>query len=326
MSKKWLAGALTGALLLGGMESLILPMHAEPAHEIDRSAPNFAAKASIPQQQFSLLNSGVEPRQPLRFTPHANETQTTTMILQTNVSMAAWGQVLPSMDAPATTMTYESTITQVDDNGDIHYQMYCTGVDVGESPNAPPELRQVLEAQLNNLVGSGGTFVMDSQGNVKESNFSLSENADAMMQQLFDQVSQSVEQLSTPFPEEAVGLGAQWQITHALNVNGIELTQNTTYELVSLQNNVATLNVSVEQQAPSQTIAPPGLPPAATVTLNSMQSQGEGQVTIRLDQLMPQSGTMSMQSSADMKIFQEGMPQEMPMTSTTTIQMEWRSQ
>jgi Family of unknown function (DUF6263) len=326
MSKTWLAGALTGALLLGGMESLTLPMHAETANEIDRSAADLTADAPTPQQQFSLLNSGVEPRQPLRFAPQAHEKQTTTMTLQTNVSIAAGGQVLPSMDAPATTMTYESTITQVDDNGDIHYQMYCTGVDVGESPNAPPELHQVLEAQLNNLVGSGGTFVIDSRGSVKESNFSLSENADAMMQQLFDQVSQSVKQLSTPFPEEAVGLGAQWQIAHTLNVNGIELTQKTTYELVSWQDQVATLNVRVEQQAPSQTIAPPGLPPDAKVTLNSMQSQGEGQVMIRLDRLMPQSGTMSMQSAADMNIFQEGMPQAMPMTSTTTIQMEWRSQ
>jgi hypothetical protein len=326
MSKRWLAGALTGALLLGSMESLTLPMHAETANEIDRSAADLTADAPTPQQQFSLLNPGVEPRQPLRFAPQAHERQTTTMTLQTNVSMAAGGQVLPSMDAPVTTMTYESSITQVDDNGDIHYQMYCTGVDVGESPNTPPELRQVFEAQLKNLVGSGGTFVIDSRGSVKESNFGLSENADAMMQQLFDQVSQSIEQLSTPFPEEAVGLGSQWQIAHTLNVNGIELTQKTTYELVSWQDQVATLNVRVEQQAPSQTIAPPGLPPDATVTLNFMQSQGEGQVMIRLDRLMPQSGTMSMQSAADMNIFQEGMPQAMPMTSTTTIQMEWRSQ
>jgi Family of unknown function (DUF6263) len=326
MKKRWLAGALTGAIALGGISPLTIPVQAETAKEIDRSSRDFVSDAASPQQQFSLLDAGVEPRQPLRFAPQANEMQTTVLTLHTNVAIVAAGQVLPRVDSPPSMMTFESKITQVDDNGDIHYQMYCTGVEVGDSPNGPPELRQVLETQLNNLVGSGGTFVIDSRGNAKESNFSLSENADAMMQQIFDQVSQSVEQLSTPFPEEAVGLGAQWQIAHTLNVNGIELTQKTTYELVSLQDNVATLNVSVEQQAPSQTIAPPGLPPGATVTLNSMQSQGEGQVTIRLDRLMPQSGTMSMQSAADMNIFQEGIPQDMPMTSTTTIQMEWRSQ
>ncbi|MGB3236827.1 MAG: DUF6263 family protein [Geitlerinemataceae cyanobacterium] len=325
MKKRWLAGALTGAIALGGF-SLLTPVQAEAEKKTDRSAPNLVLEATSPEPAFSLLDAGVEPRQPLRFVPQANEMQTITITLQTNVAMAAGGQVLPSVDAPASTMTVESTITQVDDNGDIHYQMYYTGIEVGESPNAPPELRQVLEAQMQNLVGAGGTFVMDSRGHVKETNFSLSENADAMTQQLFQEVSQSVRQLSTPFPEEAVGLGARWQIAQALEVNGMELTQNAIYELVSLQDNVATLNISLEQQAPSQEIEIPGLPDGATVTLNSLQSQGEGQVTIQLDRLMSESGTMSMQSDTDMKISQAGMSEEMPMTSSTTIQMDWRSQ
>lgn len=326
MRKRWLTGALTGVLLLGSIESLTLPMQAETVNEIDQSAPENVSDTLSLQQQFSLLNAGIEPRQPLRFAPQAHEMQTTTMTLQTKVSMVAGGQVLPSMDAPASKMTFESTITQVDDNGDIHYQMYCTGIEVADSPNAPPQVRELLEAQLKNLVGAGGTFVMDNQGNVKESNFSLPDNADALMQEIFEQISQSFEQLSTPFPAEAVGLGAQWQIAQTMTVNGMQLTQNTIYELVSLQDHLATLKISLDQQAPSQQIAPPGLPPGATVTLNSMQSQGEGQVQLRLDRLMPESGTMSMQSETDLKIFQEGMPQEMPMTSTTTITMEWQSQ
>jgi Family of unknown function (DUF6263) len=324
MKKRWLAGALTGAIVLGGMSPIATPIQAETAN--DHSTRDLIFNTASPQPTFSLLNSGVEPRQPLRFAPQAHETQTTTMTLWTNVAMTAAGQVFPSMDAPTSMMTFESTITQVDDNGDIHYEMYCTGIEVGDSPKAPPQVRELLEAQLSNLIGSGGTFVIDSRGNVKDSNFSLSENADPMAQELFEQALQSVEQISTPFPEEAVGLGAQWQIAHTLTVNGMEMTQNVLYELVSLQNNVATLNISLEQQAPSQTIQPPGMPPGATVTLNSMQSQGQGQVTIRLDRLMPENGTISVQSETDLNIFQEGMPQEMPMTSTITIQMEWISQ
>ncbi|HIK33794.1 MAG TPA: hypothetical protein IGS17_04665 [Oscillatoriales cyanobacterium M59_W2019_021] len=242
-----------------------------------------------------------------------------------NVTMSAGGQVVP-FDAPASILTFESEITQVDDNGDIHFQMSCTDAEVGDSTNAPPEVRQVLEAQMQNLVGLGGTMVMDSRGNVKESNFSLPETADPTMREHFDRVSQSIDRLSTPFPEEAVGMGARWQIDHALKVNGIELTQTAIYELVSLDNNVATLNMTVEQQAPPQQLESPGLPPGATVTLNSMQARGEGQVTIRLDRLMPEIGTMSLQSNTDMSIVPEGMAQAMPMTSTTMMQMEWQSQ
>lgn len=326
MNKRWFAGALTGAIALGGISPLTLPLLAETLKDLDRSTPDRVSDAPSLQPQYSLLDAGVEPRQPLRFAPQPNQMQTTTMTLQSNVAMEVGGQVLPSMDAPASTMTFESSITQVDDNGDIHYQMYCTGVEVADSPNAPPQVRELLDAQLKNLVGAGGTFVMDSQGNVKESDFKLPENADAMMQQIFEQISQSFEQLSTPFPAEAVGLGAKWQMAQTLNVSGMQMTQNTLYELVSLQQNVATLKITIEQQAPSQQIAPPGLPPGAKVTLNSMASQGQGQVTIRLDRLMPESGTMSLQSATDLKIFQEGMPEEMPMTSTMTMQMDWRSQ
>lgn len=326
MSKKWFAGALTGAIALGGIFPVTPPLQAQPLKQVDRSTRDRVSDAPNLEQQYSLLDAGVEPRQPLRFAPQVNEKQTTTITLQTSVAMTVGEQVVPSMEAPASTMTFESTITQVDDNGDIHYQMSCTGIEVADSPNAPPQVRELLEAQLKTMVGAGGTFVMDSQGNVKESDFKLPDNADAMMQQIFDQVSQSFEQLSTPFPTEAVGLGAKWQIAQTMNVGGMQMTQNTVYELVSLQDNIATFNINLEQQAPSQQIAPPGLPPGAQVTLNSMASQGEGQVILRLDRLMPESGTLSMQSQTDLKIFQEGMPQEMPMTSTMTMQMNWRSQ
>lgn len=325
MKNRWFAGALTGAIVLGGFSPATMPAQAETANK-GSSAPNLVSEATIGSQQtFSLLDAGAEPRQALRFTPQASETQTTTMTMMMNVLMSAGGQVLP-FDAPTTILTFESEITQVDDNGDIHFQMSCTDAEVGDSTNAPPEVRQVLEAQIQNLVGFGGTMLMDSRGNVKESNFSLSETADPMMQELFDQISQSVDRLSAPFPEEAVGLGARWQIAHAMNVNGIKLTQTAIYELVSMDNNVATLNVTLEQQAPPQQLESPGLPPSATVTLNSMQARGEGQVTIRLDRLMPEIGTMSLQSNTDMSILPEGMAQAMPMTSTTMMQMEWQSQ
>ncbi|HIK33455.1 MAG TPA: hypothetical protein IGS31_19205, partial [Oscillatoriales cyanobacterium M4454_W2019_049] len=79
MKNRWFASALTGVLVLGGLSPATMPTQAETANK-GRSAPNLVSEATIGSQQtFSLLDTGAEPRQALRFTPQANETQTTTM-------------------------------------------------------------------------------------------------------------------------------------------------------------------------------------------------------------------------------------------------------
>ncbi len=285
-----------------------------------------ASPETVPETPVTLIDAGVEPRQELRFTPAVNLAQTTQLTMKMNMVMSMGGQTLPGLELPGNIITYLVNVKQIDANGDIHYEARCTDVAVTESENVMPEVRSQIEAQLQNVIGSGGMFVIDNRGNIKQADLVLPENADPMMQQVFEQLSSSMQQLSTPFPTESVGLGAQWSMSYALTMNGLTFMQNITYELVDLQDNVATLNINIEQQADPQAVNAPGLPPGAKITLNEMRSQGSGQVVMKLDRLMPIGGSLSMQTDTDMIVSPGSGAPDSPVSTQMNMQMNWQSE
>jgi Family of unknown function (DUF6263) len=338
MKKTILVGSLI-SLLAGGLVSSPSPLQAQSpqpkpspaASPVTAQAPTKTetvaetAAETAAEAPITLLSAGAEPRQELRFTPAANLTQTTQMTMKMDMVMSMAGQTIPGLELPGNIVTYLVNVTQIDANGDIHYEARCTDIAVTEGENVIPAVRSQIEAQLQNVIGSGGTFVIDNRGNIKQADLVLPENADPMMQQVFEQLSSSMQQLSTPFPTESVGLGAKWSMSYALTMNGLNFMQNVTYELVDLQDNVATLNIGIEQQADAQTVDAPGLPPGAKITLNEMRSQGSGQVIMQLDRLMPVGGSLSMQTDTDMTVSPGSGVPDSPVSTQMNMQMNWQS-
>ena len=167
---------------------------------------------------------------------------------------------------------------------------------------------------------------MDNRGQIKSGNIVLPEGGDPITKQLFNQMSNSLSQFSSPVPLEAVGKGAKWRVSSSLDIGGIQLTQTTLYELVDLKDNVATLNVSMEQQAKSQELTPIGVPAGTTFTLKSLNSQGQGQIIMPLDAVMPIRSNLSIRSNNGMSIKQGSSGQETTLETNLLMQMALESQ
>ncbi len=287
---------------------------------------NSTATSPVTPPTVELLDPGTGPKQELRFRPTANAKQTLTMTLNMDVVNSMAGQPAPTFKIPASVMTMDVLVTQVDANGDIHSEFSYTDADVGTDPSVPPELIDAMRSAIKQLVGLKGSFVTDNRGQVKSGRFALPEGSDPITKQLLEQMSNSLEQFSAPVPAEAIGKGAKWRVSSSLNVGGINLSQSAIYELVDLQNNVATLNVSMEQQAKSQTLTLPGLPTGATFTLKSLTSQGQGQMTMPLNAAGPIRSNMSMRSKSEMNIKEPSSGQEMPVETNISMQMTIESQ
>ncbi|MDY6940160.1 MAG: DUF6263 family protein [Cyanobacteriota bacterium] len=321
MKKTLLVGALVGALVGSSTEPLTLSLRAQPL-----TPENFQslemAQAEMAAPEVILLDAGAQPRQELRFTPVPDTKQTITISMEMDMTLSVAGQEMPA-DSPGNAMTFELTVIDVADNGDIEYELYCTEVEV---LGGDPEVRDAIEAQLQTFVGTGGNFTIDNRGQVRSANMDLPAGAAPELQQIFEQLTSSFEQLSTPLPQEAVGVGAQWNIVQAINVTEIDLTQNVTYELIGLDNNVATFDVTVEQYAEAQPIVTPGLPPGVTTTLDSMSSQGVGQMTMQFDRLMPVRSNLSMQTNSVTSVREAGTAEETVVNSTMVMQMDVESQ
>jgi Family of unknown function (DUF6263) len=255
---------------------------------------------AVAKPHLELLSSGAEPRQELRFRPVLKAQQQGIMTLNMDMVVSLAGNPRPKTKMPATVMKFTTTLTKIDPNGDIHYQFRYTNVDVKSDASLPPSALAKLRSQLQKIKGLSGTVVVDNRGQTISGNFAIPKGADAMMRQMVDQMSQSIDQFSAPVPAAAVGVGAKWRVTTTPTMSGVKLQQTATYELVKSQNGVVTLNVAVAQQAAAQPINTPGLPTGSTLTLKSLNSTGQGQTMMRFDQLIPLNAQLTMQSNSTM--------------------------
>ena len=289
----------------------------------DRGVSAPAANSKIPQVE--LLNPGAEPRQQLRLKPAIDLKETTVMTLKMDMEISAAGRSSPAK-SPVSVMTFQTKVTKIDPNGDIHYEFAYTNADItGDTGNTPPAARDAMRSALKSMVGMKGSFIMDNRGFHKGGNFILPEGADNNLKKMVEQMSKSIEQLTSPLPAEAVGKGAKWRVSSSSDFIGMNVNDISTYELASWQDGVASLNVSIEQQANPQNITSPQLPPGTTLTLKSFASQGRGATTMRLDRLMPFRSTGSVSSNSEMSAKTAGSSQELTIKTKMVMEMTFES-
>jgi len=289
----------------------------------DRGVSAPAANSKIPQVE--LLNPGAEPRQQLRLKPAIDVKETTVTTLKMDMEISASGQSSPAK-SPAAVMTFETKVTKIDPNGDIHYESAYTNVDItGDTGNIPPAVRDAMRSTLKNMVGMKGSFIMDNRGFNKGGSFILPQGADNNLKQMVRQMSKSLEQVASPLPAEAVGKGAKWRVSSSSDFSGIKVNDISTYELASWQDGVASVNVSIEQQGNPQNITAPQLPAGTTLTLKSLAAQGRGATTMRLDRLMPVRSTWSVSSNSEMSAKTAGSSQELTITTKMVMEMTLES-
>lgn len=279
-----------------------------------------APATNLKTPQIELLNPGMDPRQQLRLKPAIDVKETTVMTLKMDIEISASGRSSPVPKSPVPVMTFETKVTKIDPNGDIHYEFAYTNADItGDTGNTPPAAQEMRSA-LKNLVGMKGSFIMDNRGFHKGGNFILPEGADNNLKQMVREMSKFLGQLASPLPAEAVGKGAKWRVSSSSDFSGLNVNDISTYELAGWQDGVASLNVSIEQQANPQNITSPQLPPGTTLTLKSFASQGRAATTMRLDRLMPFRSTGSVSSNSEMSAKTAGSSEEL--TITTKMVME----
>ncbi|AFY88882.1 DUF6263 family protein [Chroococcidiopsis thermalis] len=282
-----------------------LTVNAETLSLVKQQAKTQIAAATA-QPQVELLEVGNEPRQELRFRPQANAKQTSTMTLQMDTDVSMAGQTMPKVDLPPITVAIDTVVTKVEPNGNIHFKSSYSNVDVMNSSSLPPQVLEAMRSQMKKMVGTSGSFIIDNRGQIQTAKFASSQKSDANLKQFSEQMSTSFDQMSSPLPQEAIGIGAKWRVTTTPSLLGMSVQQTITYELVNLKDNIATLNIWFEQHANPQKLTLPGIPNGATVTLKSLESKGDGRLMMQLDRPFPLRANLIANSKNEMSIQQAG--------------------
>lgn len=242
---------------------------------------------STPATQVKLLENGRFPRQKLRLTPIPDTKQTATMTVNTDLVLSVNGQVNPQSDIPKIKMDIEGKITKVAKNGDIYSEFFYTNTEVISKSNTNLEPLEQMRSQLKKIEGFKITIVNDDRGNSKETNFDVPEDLDPAMKSFLESTLNSLKEISSPFPVEPVGIGARWQVTNNLILDGINITQIETYELIDRKGNTITIALNVEQNVDSQEINAPKMPPGVEMEVISYEGKSSGTMKMELNKILP---------------------------------------
>lgn len=188
-----------------------------------------------------LIDPGAEPRTQLRMAIAATCTEIATITTVQEVSQTIGGQAMPETGPLGNVMEMATSATPVGDN----YEIRAEVISATSTPDTPPLLAANIDAELEALVGLTSYATLTDRA-VQVPGSSRVEGAEALGP-LAGAV-ESLNQSQSPLPEEAVGVGAVWETTSVVEVEGIVLSTIATHEVVSIDGTIIELTVTGRQE------------------------------------------------------------------------------
>ncbi len=285
-------------------------------------AAKVAADAAAGKPMLTLLEAGAEPRQQLRFAPKAGTQEPSTMTMGMDMEMNLQGQTIP-VKMPPFIMKMNVDVTAVDAaTGNFDYRMALSDASVGEAgPGVDPMVVSTMKDMLGKMNGLGGTATVSPRGDVVKADFQVPDNAPNEVRQVIDSFQQSMQQISVPFPEEAVGVGAKWQVTSVVEQNGMKIGMVSTFELKSFEDGGVVVSHAIRQSADEQFVEAPGMPPGSRAKLKRLSGEGAGEGRFKLDRATPQSFSSKLSLSLEMEVEAGGLKQNIGMKTDLDLKM-----
>jgi hypothetical protein len=227
----------------------------------------------------------------------------------------------PPMKMPGMKLTMELTVKEISAEGLMTYDTVISDAGVVEDPDAIPQFAATIKSAMDSIKGMSGTGMMSNRGESKGIEFKVPAGAEPQARQTMDQMKEITATLTTPLPEEAIGLGAKWEARTKVKSQGMSIDQTTTYQLVSMQGERATVKSAIAQQAKNQKIENPAMP-GLKVDMTKMEGKGSGNIVCDFAQVLPVSGRIESHSDALMAMDLGAQKQVMNMKMDVTINLE----
>lgn len=291
---------LTSALIVPGGASWADAPDAEPAVEVE------------------LLDAGREPRKAIRFAPTAGDKSTVAMTMKMSQGMTINGAKQPETPLPIQKFTMDINVNDVKADGDVHYGFVYSDIEVLSDPQNPSPALATIQGLMQPMVGSKGSGIVTNRGFSKKGEFEIPENLSPMLKSMLEGMKDSLNQLSSPVPGEAVGLGAKWRTVQNVNSNGIKVKQTIEHEVTAIDEKGLTTTFTLTQEAEPQELKNPGLPPGITIKLDSIDTKGSGTSQLTFDSIFPVLHTTDIASEIHMTISAAGQTQK----TTTDLKMQ----
>jgi hypothetical protein len=264
-----------------------------------------------------LLDPGAEPRADLSYAITKGPAPKLGMAMDLAVRMKMGGRqnnaALPRMG-----MTLDGSAGETNAAGEWKITAGLVDISIdGKSPETQ-QLAEAMRPQVQAMKGLGINYWLSPKGRVRDVKIELPKGFPTAAQALVEGLNQSFESMVAPLPNEAVGVGAQWQVVSRMSASGADLLQSATYTLKARDGLKATLDVTTTQLSASDTLKALGGPPGGVTHVKSFRSGGTGTTRIDTTSVVPESGTTKMKTAMTVEVAQGAGPGEESIVETDT--------
>lgn len=274
-----------------------------------------AAAAELSALKLKLLDAGQEPRQQLRLKPLAGSKQDFAVASGGAIEIAAAGNPPQKVEQPETKLSMQLSVEDVLPSGDIRFTCTIGDASMNTNSDAPAAMSQVLRATLEKAKGTTLSLHINDRGE-NQAPIKYSSELSAQTKTELGKFVHALSEFTGAFPEDAVGLGAKWEIKESVNQGGIAISQTTTYQITSIANGQLELQFSQSQTAANQKVAVPTMPGMKT-DLEKLNATTTGTVRCDLAKLAPLTGESKSTGDMRMSINVLGQKQSMDMKMAT---------
>lgn len=288
-------------LLAGSIFCLVLGQNVM-SFAAESSPPTQTEKCPKPTPEVTILDYGTEPRQQLRFTLVVGDKQTIKLKIMMGTNTSENQQPRSNDFNYNIEITVDTTVKKIDANGDIHLSYIYSEI-IASMSNSTDSARDI-SSNLSQVIGSGATLIIAPQGNVKETyDYIFPKKVSSELKQIMmNETLSYFNQFSPPLPAQAVGVGAKWKINQFIPMMYILSKPNQTiiYELKERQGDVLNLGITLEQQRDTQE-SKNSSNNSTSSQITTTTTQGNGQATINLNQMLPITSTAFLESKTIME-------------------------
>jgi hypothetical protein len=267
-----------------------------------------------------LLDPGAEPRIAAAYSFTKGTAKPLQMAMDVEMGMEAGELKVPPSKMPRMLLVFDF---KSGDKSGTEWPIEGTLTKISLDPQGPQQeqVAGLLRPQLGAVQGLGMSYFLDERGRTREVKVKLPPTLPPIADQMMSGLTQSVESMTSPLPEEAVGVGAKWEVMARIVANGADLLQVTTYTLEKRDGQVLSLDTVVRQFAAKDTVTPPGMPPGASARLTSYKCQGTGNPVFDLGDVAPSSGSVNVNTAMDIEIKMDVEGKAEKQTTSVTTKM-----
>ncbi|AKJ02478.1 hypothetical protein ATI61_108132 [Archangium gephyra] len=262
------------------------------AGEADKLLP--ISQENALKQVVKLLDAGAQPRSDISYTLATGRTEQLRMSFNMTRSLRHAEHTAPQLKLPSLEVLLD--LTPLEQTGaEWKIKARLAHLDAkGDNTNGSLEDEKIeneVDPDLAQMKGLSVSFVMSPKGYISQVEYALPEDPDPEDEATLHDLAETLwAEVTTPLPDEPIGIGATWQVLTRTPGSGMDLLQSATYRLESRNGDKVKVSMELEELVANPEVTTEAMPEGYSATVKSFKSSETGTWNLDMRAITPEQG------------------------------------